>query len=153
MILETTQILTTSLVNNEIEVDTVKPTHYNHPCVKWCGDSRGNYEWLCRYLNYLHVEFFKRTNKTHAWLPHYLVLWELRSKLARFKKEFTEPPQVTGDSEKDDDVCVAYKLYLISKWEEQNNRSDMTKKWSVKWYKEKYKHMPDFYKEYLEEVK
>jgi hypothetical protein len=42
-----------------------KKTHINHPCVKWCRESKNNFGWLWRLASYLHNEFIYRFGKTH----------------------------------------------------------------------------------------
>lgn len=54
MILETAQILSTVMHFNGGGTPAVyKPTHVNHPCVRWARKSRGNFGWLVDYMEAL----------------------------------------------------------------------------------------------------
>ena len=71
MILETAQILSTvwySLPDGahySIPTEAYKPTHRNHPCVKWAGRSTGNYVWLAELGRALCQEFHYRYGHGH----------------------------------------------------------------------------------------
>ena len=71
MVLETAQILCTV---REKENPPYRPTHKNHPCVKWARESFDNYSWLLKHLRALLDEYTFRYNKKHkteavyAWL-------------------------------------------------------------------------------------
>lgn len=63
MILESVQILCTAL--NKMEIDTpYKPTHANHPCVLWVGESFDNFLWLQDLTLCLNDEYRYRFDKT-----------------------------------------------------------------------------------------
>jgi len=67
MLLESCQIMSTAVqleLGKEIE-GLYKKTHINHPCVKWCRESKNNFGWLWRLASYLHNEFIYRFGKTH----------------------------------------------------------------------------------------
>ena len=51
MVLETAQILCTAIHNssNGDIKPPYRPTHKNHPCVKWAGLSGANFDWLYRH--------------------------------------------------------------------------------------------------------
>lgn len=72
MITETAQILSTVLGG------PYKPTHVNHPCVKWAALSLDNATWLCALGESLGREFEYRRDKKHASSS---VVDELRRKL------------------------------------------------------------------------
>lgn len=74
MITETAQILSTVLGG------PYKPTHVNHPCVKWAAHSLHNLTWLTVLGDALGEEFEYRREKRHA---SSLVIAELRMKLLR----------------------------------------------------------------------
>jgi hypothetical protein len=71
MILETAQILST--VHHiwdapNISPSIYKPTHRNHPSVKWAAQSRAEYLWLRSLWEELHIEYQHRygEHKKHA---------------------------------------------------------------------------------------
>ena len=43
-----------------------KPTHKNHPCTRWAGESSGNYEWLVQLGLALCDEYTYRYGREHA---------------------------------------------------------------------------------------
>jgi hypothetical protein len=64
MILESTQILSTVMHQNGLQ-GPYRPTHKHHPCVRWAGESKENFEWLRRLLASLCAEYTLRYGKTH----------------------------------------------------------------------------------------
>lgn len=71
MILEAAQILSTVWhelpegAHYAIPAEAYRPTHRNHPCVKWAGKSSGNYSWLFKLGIALCDEFELRYGHTH----------------------------------------------------------------------------------------
>ena len=67
MILETAQIMSTVVISKLPNVDGLlyKPTHRNHPCTLWAGESLDNFLWLGQLGLELMKEFEYRYNKTH----------------------------------------------------------------------------------------
>ena len=65
MPLETSQILCTVVRGLGGEA-RYKPTHKNHPCTLWAGESSGNYEWLVQLGLALCNEYTHRYNREHA---------------------------------------------------------------------------------------
>lgn len=82
MVLETAQILSTvhHLYESDIAAVVYKPTHKNHPSVKWAAESRGNYQWLYRLFDHLSREYTHRYNKQHkSWMK----LWDVVNQVPR----------------------------------------------------------------------
>jgi len=65
MILETAQMLS-SVAHRHGHPTLYKPTHKNHPCTLWAGDSYENWEWLIEHGLALEAEKIHRTGKGHA---------------------------------------------------------------------------------------
>lgn len=83
MITETAQILSTVLGG------PYKPTHVNHPCVKWAAHSLHNLTWLSALGDLLGEEFEHRRGKKHA---SSLVINDLRMKLLLRYGVSVQPP-------------------------------------------------------------
>ena len=65
MVLESAQILSSALDNLGLWKSYLyKPTHKSHPCVRWAGSSRGNFEWLVMHGLALGVEYKRRFGAT-----------------------------------------------------------------------------------------
>ena len=62
MILESAQMLSTVSRLNGGEAG-YKPTHKNHPCTKWAGQSLTNWFWLQTLTKHLNEEYIYRYNK------------------------------------------------------------------------------------------
>ena len=65
MPLESAQILSTVVRGRGGEA-RYNPTHKNHPCTLWAGESSGNYEWLVQLGLALCNEYTHRYNREHA---------------------------------------------------------------------------------------
>ena len=64
MLLESCQLF--SSVKNKLGYSTTyKPTHGNHPCTLWAGQSKQNYLWLLDHSRALYQEYTKRYYKIH----------------------------------------------------------------------------------------
>lgn len=71
MVLETAQILSTvhHLCGSSRAGEVYKPTHKNHPSVKWAAESASNYRWLAMLFQGLAYEYSWRYNKSHkSWV-------------------------------------------------------------------------------------
>ena len=67
MISESCQLLSTSHNICGKAVTPLKPTHINHPCVKWILKSNSNYEWLYQHFVALLNEFNNRYLHDHEY--------------------------------------------------------------------------------------
>ena len=67
MILECAQILTTAhyICDGEIGENWYRPTHQNHPVVRWTAETDGNYRYVYRQFELLAAEYRVRYGKTH----------------------------------------------------------------------------------------
>lgn len=67
MVLETAQIISTALKGNKIynALGLYKPTHANHPCVRWAMDNNNNLHWLLTFGVCLSKEYTHRYGKEH----------------------------------------------------------------------------------------
>jgi hypothetical protein len=94
-----------------------KGGYHHHPCTRWAGDTRSNYDWLGRHALALLVEYYKRFNKEHAcarpicdmvFMSYYIGDSLPNGVLTPFA-------QAMPDEYKNDDVVKAYRAYYKSK--------------------------------------
>ena len=105
MCLETAQILST------ICGGPYKPTHMNHPCIKWAGLNRVNFGWLKRHGLALCAEYTERYGKVHK-CQSVIEQCKVPRALPIGISEFV---QCMPDQFKDKDPVVAYRKYYHSK--------------------------------------
>lgn len=108
MILETSQMLCTVLSDRGIEAP-YKPTHRNHPCTLWAGQSRQNFEWLMSLGFWLCIEYRHRYDKVHK-------SEDVLRFCSRFKEFIPDGPltpfaQAMPDEFRDADPVTAYRNY------------------------------------------
>lgn len=74
MCVENLQILTTSVIRhgateNQLPLTksgtVVKKTHEKHPSTLWAGNTRSNFNWLCKHAKETCKEYTKAYGKTH----------------------------------------------------------------------------------------
>lgn len=104
-VLETAQILST------ICGGPYKPTHQNHPCVKWARLNRTNFSWLKRHGLALCDEYTKRYGKVHKCHD---VISEAKVP-AHLPIGISEFVQCMPDQFRDKDPVTAYRKYYHSK--------------------------------------
>jgi hypothetical protein len=100
-------MMSTVLSENELPYP-YKPTHKNHPCTKWVGESLENYCWLYDLTRALNREFkFRFKGVDHlSWTKIvYLDLPDIPS------KGLTTFAQAMPDQYRDPDVVKAYRNY------------------------------------------
>lgn len=105
MCLETAQILST------IVGGPYKPTHANHPCVKWAGESYSNFFWLREHGIALCREYTYRYGKVHK-CEEVIKSIRCNSFLPYIGTKFVQcmPPEY-----KHEDAVTAYRAYYHSK--------------------------------------
>lgn len=135
MILETSQILCTVLNEKDIETP-YRPTHKNHPCVKWAGNSFGNFWYLTRLLNFLNDEYNYRYNKIHKSFIVINEFFQNKNIYATATNLFlyeniTPFVQCMPDKYKCDDTVQAYRNYYIG---EKQHIAKWTKRPVPEWY-------------------
>ena len=118
-VLETAQILST------ISGGPYKPTHANHPCVKWAALNRTNFSWLRRHGLALCAEYTHRYGKVHK---SQSVIENARP-LRDMPIGISEFVQCMPDEFKDKDPVVAYRKYYHSKQFAQWNKSRPAPYW------------------------
>lgn len=103
--------------------------HPHHPCTRWAGDTRDNYEWLASYGLALCNEYTLRYGKVHACEEPIMILWKLCGLIP--EGEMTPFAQAMPDEHKHEDVVKAYRSYYhtktFAKWEKGRNAPDWWK--------------------------
>jgi hypothetical protein len=116
MILETAQILSTVIrFKNKEYADQhslYKPTHTGHPCVKWAGQTKGNYHWLLQHMQALMDEYTARFGKVHKSSSLFPALEAFVSRMDGDKTHFVN----CTDFKFIPDIHEAYKKALNTKW-------------------------------------
>lgn len=122
MILETAQILCSALANMNCPTEGLyKPTHRNHPCVRWAGAARGNFNWLVLHGLALNEEYkFRYQKNDHKSTSVILSASEVFSKHSSLDVQgmtpFANCTNITGNLP----VCKTYQLYMVqSKWDDK----------------------------------
>lgn len=122
MILETTQMLNTSLVVNHGADLSIgyKSTHANHPCTLWVGSNRERFIWTVTLLQALCHEYSVRYNKVHKceqYISYFL------SVASNFKTgELLPFVNCTTDFKHIENTFEAYKMQLNKKWSEDKRQ-------------------------------
>jgi hypothetical protein len=108
--LEAVQVLSTALYLNKIPHEGYRPTHVNHPCVKWATKSRYNYYWVYMHALYIFEEYTERYGRIHK------ANWSLEKLPITPKlpdEPFAKPPCAMPKEYVQDSVIESYKLYYI----------------------------------------
>lgn len=109
MILETAQIICTVAHQHGAPAD-YRPTHRNHPCVRWAGQSRANLNFLYSLGLALGSEYTFRYGKTHKSLrPMTSAVTSVYGLLPT--APFTRPPQCMPEVYRQSDTVAAYRDY------------------------------------------
>ncbi len=136
MILESAQILSTAIWINGHK-GFYKPTHLNHPVVKWASSSQGNYEWLMQHFIHLIAEYNYRFNRTHK-----CSTFALQIVLGQYyipSRGGSSFCNCTTNKEKGisfkhiTDTPEAYKNYLNARWETDKRTPKWTKRGKPEW--------------------
>lgn len=156
MIVESAQILSTVLVTewgfppggSVGGVPLYRPTHANHPCVKWAGESISNMRWLARHGIALCNEYSMRYStdkvfKRHKSMDLLLAILGLIESDVGVSADSVLTPMALAmpDHFKRDDPHMAYKLYLRAKyqtWADEGHPPRWTKREPPVWARSVY---------------
>lgn len=118
MIVEYTQILNTSLFNLGVDKSQLfyRPTHMNHPSVRWASESCDNWIWLHILTQNLNDEYKFRYDHTNNHLSFEKLinsnLITLAKNIKTWKsKTFTKVSQAMNSDCYDEDSLIAYRKY------------------------------------------
>jgi hypothetical protein len=113
MILESAQILSTTINLTSGITAPYKSTHINHPCSIWARESRANYIWLCDHMSALCTEYTRRYGKVHKSQQYLTYFYKCAKHIPQ--KGFSDFVNCT-DFKDEPNIFRAYKLHLINKW-------------------------------------
>lgn len=120
MVLESAQLLCTS-ISILSGIDTpYKKTHVNHPCTQWVMESRANFRWLVIHAVALCHEYDYRYGKIHK--SEKVIHWCGNNTPHFDKQELTPFALAMPDKYKSDDAVESYRNYYkgektaIAKW-------------------------------------
>ena len=132
MIVETCQILSSAMHILRIEGPPYKPTHMGHPCVLWVASEYDNFRWTVEHLEALINEYKERFPGREHLCERYLPLFK---SIEKTNKSFRNILYMWGNDPKNPqkfknctpykhikDVCMAYKMSLIHKWNNDKRR-------------------------------
>jgi hypothetical protein len=105
MALETAQILST------VCGGPYRPTHVNHPCVKWAGDNRLQFNWLRRHGLAICDEYTRRYGKVHK----SQAVIEQCKRPENMRVGVVDFVQCMPEEHKCEDAVQAYRSYYHSK--------------------------------------
>jgi hypothetical protein len=112
MVVETAQILCSALFKHGIETP-YKPTHLQHPAVKWAAKTAGNWDWLFEYGNELAHEYARRSGRVHKTTEVYKILTGKSCYLPQGTRlNFWNGTGINGVP-----IEQAYLMYLNDKWD------------------------------------
>ena len=101
--------------------------YHNHPCTKWCGESRSNFEWASEHAIGLAKEYTFRYGKTHACEAGIRRMAEMSDMINN--GSMTRFAQAMPDEYKNEDAVQAYRAYYvgeksaIAKWKNTDTPS------------------------------
>jgi len=135
MVLETAQIMSTvhRLYDSPFADQVYKPTHKNHPSVKWAAESSDNYRWLIGLFTNLSREYTYRFHSVHkSWDKLYEPLTRLPSFNGQFRGSRTPFALAMPDVYKfvSDDPVECYRAYY---WHEKRDLLKYTRREEPEW--------------------
>jgi hypothetical protein len=135
MILETAQILSTVIHKSYPDgfLTIYRPTHKNHPCTLWAGESYANMSWLYNLGMALCHEFYHRYGGEHK---SKFIIWKAGRIMGYCdynKQGMTPFAQAMPDKYKQKDAVQAYRNYYKY---EKTKLLTYTKREVPEWLKE-----------------
>lgn len=132
MVLETAQILNTvARVRCGLDVP-YKPTHESHPCVRWAGANRWNFQWLMEHGIALSAEYTFRRGRLHGAFKPMIEAHQALDFLTALGN--VEPPPNCTTFKRVLDTANAYRHYLNWKWMSDTRPPAWTRRGCPFWY-------------------
>ncbi len=130
MVLETAQILSTAhhvldgddnrFSQRALDRGMYRPSHFNHPTVRWVRENSDNYLWTWNLFVSLCIEFeFRRQGKQHKSSQLVEPLRQLPINVEKAShSEINYPPLVMPDEFQLEDPVESYRNYYLHKWQQ-----------------------------------
>jgi len=138
MMLEYAQIMSTVInavgkSNREGRDKLYKPTHKDHPSVRWAMETLAHYDYLYLLWVNLHDEYLYRFGKKHkSYVELNYILADSPFNYTNIEFSFTSPPQVMPEEYQDPvSTVAAYRRYYIH---EKSRFATWTKRPVPGWY-------------------
>jgi hypothetical protein len=134
MVVELFQQLGSAVIRNGVKQEKlpltsknkpIKGGYHNHPCTRWCGDSRFNYIWAATHAVALCKEYTYRYCKTHSCQSGIIQLSKMSDVIQ--DGELTPFALAMPDEYKCEDAVKSYRNYYLNnkrtfaRWEKLNN--------------------------------
>ena len=87
----------------------LKGGYHNHPCTRWCGDSRSNFDWAAKHAIALAEEYTYRYGKQHACEKGIRHLAKMRDMIPEGR--LTRFAQAMPDEYRNECAVTAYRDY------------------------------------------
>jgi len=106
----------------------LKGGYHNHPCTRWVGQTRANFNWAADHGMYLCIEYSNRYRKTHSCERGIIFLKNMAEMIP--DGPLTSFAQAMPDEYKHPDAVTAYRNYYMgakrafAKWDKLNNTPD-----------------------------
>ena len=113
MVLESAQLLSTTLTVLGDDKAPYRVSHLNHPCSVWARSSRGNYQWLFDHFVALSFVYTQRYRKQHK-CSEFISLFG--DTTAQFPNEPLLPFVNCSLFKDETDVVQAYRKTMEAKW-------------------------------------
>ena len=140
MILEAAQMMTSALVANGIAVEDLqyKPTHKNHPCTVWAGESWVNFLWVREWARMMNEQYKRVSGKDHVSFQAIREMPEFVNILPDIEQ--TPFRNCTSDCKHIKSITKAYRTQMCLKWARDsfNLKPHLRPKWT-------YNETPDFW--------
>lgn len=133
MVLETTQLLATAFSEKYLNLGTLtkkdgnpyRPTHVNHPSVKWTSSNIHNAKWLSEHGIALSEEYTKRYGKIHSCDSQLRIADYTLESLGANSNLHSNFVMAMPDEFRSPDPVLSYRKYLHSKkyasWSKEPN--------------------------------
>lgn len=143
MVVETSQILSTAASLNGFRpliYGLPKPTHTEHPVVRWTSGSRANFDWVLEHFRALLEEYAHRYGKQHRYEDHVRFYRMANNGVTKIWRNAGHLNcacnlSLNLDFRHMDNVYAAYREYLNARWASAPKPPKWTRREKPDWAK------------------